>query len=386
MASLHICIVTTGHPIDDVRVNEKVAQSFIAAGYRVSWVGPNFAFFDDKAPLKSAIEFHLTTRKRRSLDRLLAIFKVYPAARRIPNVDVYYAPEPDSALIAVRLARINHARAIFDIHEVYHGPLLNKWLRGMKAAWFREFVRRRMVALCAKCDLTMGVSDAVLDFYQPPSERRLVARNCAPLWFASEPPSDVCGPSRKTFTLMHGKRTLQRGTIPVLEALSIASKKAPNLRVVMFNHVAAGHDHEYIIFQEEVRKLNLEAVVDLRQGISMKEMPATLRECDAGFIAYGKELGLDSLPNRIFEYMAAGLPVIVPRYAREIVAIVEPEKCGLTVDFEDSEEIAKAILILWKNPGESRLMGKRGRIAFEQRHNWGSEFKKVIERINSWNS
>jgi hypothetical protein len=43
---IHICIVTTPHPIDDVRLNNKIAHALRKAGFRVTWVVLEHAFFD----------------------------------------------------------------------------------------------------------------------------------------------------------------------------------------------------------------------------------------------------------------------------------------------------------------------------------------------------
>ena len=42
----HVCIVTSAHPLDDVRVHTKFAESFLQNGWDVSWVGPDIALFD----------------------------------------------------------------------------------------------------------------------------------------------------------------------------------------------------------------------------------------------------------------------------------------------------------------------------------------------------
>jgi glycosyltransferase involved in cell wall biosynthesis len=82
--------------------------------------------------------------------------------------------------------------------------------------------------------------------------------------------------------------------------------------------------------------------------------------------------------------MAAGLPVLAPKYAHEVMSIVDAEQCGMPVDFEDPADIERAMLYLWANPGVCREMGKRGREAFCLRHNWEREFQPVLARIKSW--
>jgi glycosyltransferase involved in cell wall biosynthesis len=194
----------------------------------------------------------------------------------------------------------------------------------------------------------------------------------------------VCANGRTQLTLMHGKRSLERGTLIILEAIARAAKTIPNLRVLMFNKIPPERDAEYPIFAEAIQKHNLGGVVELRDGVPHRSMATILRECDVGMVAYGRELGTDSLPNRLFEYMAVGLPVIVPSYAREMAAIARAEACGLIVDFEKVAEIEEAIVSMWKDPEGCRAMGQRARAAFIERHNWETECRPVLETINGW--
>jgi glycosyltransferase involved in cell wall biosynthesis len=211
----------------------------------------------------------------------------------------------------------------------------------------------------------------------------MVVRSCAPAWFAEDPPADVCGTGRNAFTFFHGKANSSRGTGVVLKALEHTKRLLPDIKCIMFNSFS-GSANEINAFQQQVTGLGLNQEVDLREGIPMQQMPMVLRECDAGLIAYGRELGVDSLPNKLFEYMAAGLPIIAPTYSPEICRIIESENCGITADFEDPQSVSKAMLTLAQNPDRAREMGQNSRKAFEQRHNWEVEVHPLIDRIQSW--
>ncbi len=376
---VHVCIVTTAHPIDDVRVNNKFAHAFKKAGFKVSWVGPGHVFFDELNYNRDGIEFVLASPNRGRIDRLFAHRKVRRLAKQIADVDFFYAPEPDSARLALQLSKRSMAKVIFDIHEIYHGALLDRWLMGMKLVSVREHFRRRISSTCSRCDMVVGVSDAVLAPYVSPDKTSLVIRSCAPSWFAALPAADVCGESRKGFTLMHGKCDFQRGTHQVLEALSIASRGANDLSVVMFARGEPSSDPEAQKVRTCAGELGIGEAVLLRKGVPMQEMPMLLAGCDAGLIAYGKGLGTDSLPNRLFEYMAAGIPIIAPEYSIEISRIIKNERCGFLVDFENPESIAGAILMLRRDPALCQEMGKRAREAFLARHNWDTEVLPLIE-------
>jgi glycosyltransferase involved in cell wall biosynthesis len=131
-------------------------------------------------------------------------------------------------------------------------------------------------------------------------------------------------------------------------------------------------------FKEKVKQLGLENYVELHHGLPFAEMQNQMSACHAGLIAYGKDLGIDSLPNRFFEYMATGIPVIVPSFSAEMVKIVNQEKCGLLTDTENPKNIAESFELLINRPLEAEEMAERGRSAFLLRHNWEHEVAPLI--------
>ena len=381
---IHVCIITTAHPVDDVRVNSKISHAFAGAGFRVSWVGPGHAFFDHKQYNRDGIEFVLAPPIRNRVGRIMSGSHVRRLATSVEKVDVYYAPDPDSAPLAIRLAKQNGAKVIFDIHEIYHGALLDRWLFGRQLKPVREYLRRRIGVNCQECDLVIGVSDAVLDQYIQDQSKRMVVRSCAPSWFAEGLDFRSLGLDRPRLTLMHGKADLLRGTSMLLDAVGLVVKDEPDMRVVMITRSEPEIDPVAKILRSMASDRSILSSLDLRKGVPMQEMPEILRSCDVGLISYGRGLGIDSLPNRLFEYMAVGLAVVAPIYSIEIAKIIEAEKCGLLADFEDPASIAAAIAGLYRDPEACREMGRRGREAFLARHNWEVEVRPLLDKIQSW--
>ena len=87
---------------------------------------------------------------------------------------------------------------------------------------------------------------------------------------------------------------------------------------------------------------------------------------------------LGAPPATMFEYMAAGIPVIASDFPLWR-AVVEAHACGLCVDPRDPPAIAAAIDYLASHPDIARRMGGNGRKAVCARYNWPREASKLIQ-------
>ena len=87
---------------------------------------------------------------------------------------------------------------------------------------------------------------------------------------------------------------------------------------------------------------------------------------------------IEAQPNKMFEYMSAGIPVIGSNYPLWR-SIIEGNECGICVNPEDKKSIAQAIdkLVSDKNLAES--MGKNGIKAVNEKYNWAIEEKKLFK-------
>jgi glycosyltransferase involved in cell wall biosynthesis len=76
-----------------------------------------------------------------------------------------------------------------------------------------------------------------------------------------------------------------------------------------------------------------------------------------------------SLPNKLFQYMAAGIPVVASDFP-QVREVVVGSGAGLVVDTRRPEAIASALNQILADRAAARLMGERGRAAIEERYNW----------------
>lgn len=95
----------------------------------------------------------------------------------------------------------------------------------------------------------------------------------------------------------------------------------------------------------------------------------TLTACHAGVVSLREGMEGMAVPSKIYGIMAAGIPVIaiVPPES-EIAYIIKEELCGIVVDQSDPEGFISAIQKLGSDENMRKLMGIRGRKAFENKY------------------
>jgi glycosyltransferase involved in cell wall biosynthesis len=83
-----------------------------------------------------------------------------------------------------------------------------------------------------------------------------------------------------------------------------------------------------------------------------------------------------SSPNKIFEGMMCGLPIITNMETK----LVNEVGCGIIVDYDDIDQIKAAVIRLRDNIELRRTLGNNGRRAFLQKYNW-TRMEEQLHRI-----
>jgi glycosyltransferase involved in cell wall biosynthesis len=162
-----------------------------------------------------------------------------------------------------------------------------------------------------------------------------------------------------------------RTTGEQVESLGFLSEDQ-NIRLVLGGRIVQDELYESIQRSPGWPKVEYVGLVD------RETMVRHLNNASAAMVLYSDHPNHQSIrSNRVYEAMAAGLPVIVSDFPewREFIA---KHKCGIAVNPEDTNAIADAFRKLASNPEESREMGLRGQRAVLEIYNWNSEAKKLI--------
>jgi glycosyltransferase involved in cell wall biosynthesis len=140
-----------------------------------------------------------------------------------------------------------------------------------------------------------------------------------------------------------------------------------------------GDGDQFAFLEEKVIKLRLTNRVKLIPKCPWRTLMRYTRSADAG-LSLDKNSNLNyqfSLPNKIFDYICAGIPIIATELP-EIKKIVTGYKCGILISDPGPEKIIMAIKELRDNHDFLDELKNNSAIASESL-NWENESKKVKE-------
>ena len=103
-------------------------------------------------------------------------------------------------------------------------------------------------------------------------------------------------------------------------------------------------------------------------SVAPAQVPRVLRDLDIAVAPYPAGEHYFS-PLKLYEYMAAGLPIVASAVG-EIPETLEHGKCGILVAAGDVDELANALRRLARDSGLRRQLGEAARASAREKHEW----------------
>jgi len=355
--------LTSAHPRNDIRIFVKQCRTLAAHGHDVTLVvadGEGNARVDGVAIVDVG---WLPGRLNRIVKTTRRVFEQAVAL----DAQIYQFHDPE--LIPAGLGLKNLGKTvIFDSHEdvarqlvgkPYLGPVARRLLPAMFSAYAR-FACSRFDGVIAATpfirNLFLAINPVTVDINNFPildefdgTQARTPKRNQVCYVGALSAIRGICQLVQATSLLQSGARLHLAGRFPDPRAQA-RLKADPGWQ----NVVELG-----VLDRPGVRSLMSHSIAGI---VTLLPLPNYI----------------DALPTKMFEYMAAGIPVIAsdfPLWRR----IVEGSRCGLCVDPHDPAAIAAAIDYLATHPDVAASMGENGRRAIARQYNWGIEARKLID-------
>jgi len=172
-----------------------------------------------------------------------------------------------------------------------------------------------------------------------------------------------------------------RGYEQLIEATSIASM---DRHPVLLN-IAGPSSPAYVSdLAALAHRLGAEDLVHFRGVIPREEVSDFYAANHVVAAVYGVgDRSNDSLPNKLFEGMAAGRPVLVNQ--PEASQIVARYRCGWSLPSLDPAAIAQWMSDVASDPSSLTELGANGRMAYEQVFNWPNQVAKLKAALG-WDS
>jgi len=356
--------MTSVHPRYDVRIFLKECVSLVNAGYKVFLLvadgrgdeTKNGVRIEDIGCSYKSRFNRITTASRSFFKKCLEV-----------DADLYHIHDPELIPCGLKLKRMGK-KAVYDIHEDVPRQLLSKpylippVLRAL-ALIFQLYENHAAIHFDSLIAATSQIRNRfeklhplVVDVNNYPILNEL-SENESPAWS-----------SKKRQVCYIGGLSLIRGLNEMIEAarlitegsILLAGNFESNRLLERFNRCRS-QNIKYIGYVDRYRVAQI-----------MKESMAGLA------LFHPVPNHLNAQPNKLFEYMSAGIPVIASSFPLWD-SLIQGANCGILVDPLEPSEIARAIEWIFSNPAKAESKGYNARRAVEQKYNWHSEEKKLIE-------
>ena len=291
--------------------------------------------------------------------------KIYKKAKELDG-DVYHFHDPELIPVGLKLKK-QGKKVIYDVHEDYGENIKNKkWLPKILRITVANIFDRYEKKAAKAFDGIVTATPHILNRFSHINPFSVDIKNY---------------PIQKSFIPLSRKETYSASicfTGLICKSYGISELLVSLELLNNVNLILCG-PFESQAYADELKLMDGWKFVDYRGIVDYDEVKRIFASCAIGMVALLPNTTNNySLPIKMFEYMAAGLPVISSNFPlwKEIV---EKNNCGICVNPLKVQEIAEAINWVLQNPADAAEMGRNGRKAVLEKYNWETESKKLIK-------
>jgi glycosyltransferase involved in cell wall biosynthesis len=354
--------LSSSHYPDDSRIFWKECRSLAQAGYDVA-----FVVAADRSLTREGVDIVAVKRPSTRLERMLVTpLRVLIAGLRRKGF-IYHFHDPE-LLPAGFFLRALGKQVVYDVHEDLPRNVLYK-------EWLPRAFRRLASLASAAVEWVGGRTFSGVVAATPVIARRFPKKRTALVQnFASKSEfslvNGVPHEERRAVAYVGGV-TAHRGAVEMVKAIAMVHR-FPDVNLLLAGPTYPSR------FIDELTALPGWSRVDYRGLLDRVGVQRLLAESRVGLVVvHPLQSHIDMQPVKLYEYMAAGIPVISSDFPR-FRDIVEGNRCGLCVPPRDVAGIATAIEWIFEHPAEAAEMGKRGRELIMQSLNWQHEEQELL--------
>ncbi len=268
-----------------------------------------------------------------------------------------------------------------DMAEAYPDMIRNVWLFGprkvrnlvIRNPFFADLVERWTVRHLDKILVVVEESaDRLQRMGVPASRIALVSNTPVPGRFEEPRPDSAVGSLSLLYIGLLGR---SRGMEIALRGLAEYIRRGKQATLTI-----GGTGVAEASLKRLTRRLGLTEHVQFLGWVPPEAHPGLLAGASVGLVPHRRCPHWDvTIPNKLFDYMAAGLPVLVSD-PPPIKRVVEETGSGLVYQDDDPNGFA-TVLEAMEDPGTRLEMAARGRAAVQERYNWEVDSRALLAAV-----
>jgi colanic acid biosynthesis glycosyl transferase WcaI len=310
------------------------------------------------------------------------------AALRVKKVDMIIADAPSlwSGLPLLVKAIFPGVPYVYVVHDIYpdvmvnlgvlHNPSMVRWIEQIENFFYKK---------CAKVSvLSTGFKENLIH-KGVPAEKIEVVPVCVDVDFihpldGENQLREKWGLKDKYVVLYAGNMGLSQGLENVIKAAQLLKNHA-EIEFILVGEGATRQELQQMIAQLDLHN------VQMFSFLPREEVPWLYDLADVGLVSLKKGIVVESVPSKTYSIMAGGRPFIatVDRDT-EIGHLIDEAQCGLWVEPENPEALARAVLQIYEDQASGLEMGKRARnfvVEHFSRQVAANQYQQmIVQRVN----
>lgn len=362
--SVKVCHISTVHSERDIRIFYKECKTLAQNGFEVYYVVNS----KERCNVDGVNIVPLPYIKNRFCRIFIKVWIALFKAIKI-NAKVYHFHDPEFIFMGLIL-KLMGKTVVYDVHEDVPQQILSKEWLGIKP--FRQatsFLYNIIEKLAVRVfdEIVAATPEIARKF---PENKTITIRNL-PITNIIKEVSKKETVNEKPIVIYAGGLTRIRGIKEIIEAAYILQDK---IELRLFGQ------WENEGFKKECEGLRGWKYTKWMGFLKIDVVYEHMKNSDIGIVNFLPESNhIKALPNKPFEYMACGIPMVMSnfQYWKGIFG-----ECAIFADPTNPKDVAEKIEFLINNKDAARNMGENGKKLIQTEYSWEAESLKLIDKYN----